>query len=594
MKIANRITLTFLAASLVLVLVIAPIIYMIEWRSIFFLFLIIIPLLGWLFAAYASRMISEPILRLARGVRIIGGGNLYHKVGTDSRDEIGELSRAFDRMTERLRESTTFIEELNREKARSEKANRDLREREDHFRRLFEQSNDAVFIYDMEGRMLDVNTKACDMLGYGKEELLNIPFLELHTEEELSKSKEAFRTGKETFSIRFQSRFRKKGGEEIDVEISSSVIDLKKGVMQGIVRDITGQKSLESALRESEERFRTFMETASDLMYITDREDVFTYVNQAMAGGLGYGKEELLGMRVPDITDPSDAAGRQYRHTELVEKGEVFCQPCWLTKQGKSLYGEMKVTAIYDDSGGYAGSRGVFRDVTERKKLEMAQRLAQLGKLVSDMAHEVNNPLQIISGRAQLSMMTGRVDEKTKGALETIVDQCEWARDIIQRLLMFSRPSKGLVEDVDLNESVEFVSSLVEHQLSLNNIKILRDLDRSIPPVSIDKKQLQEVLMNLIRNASEAMPSGGEITISTGRDNGGVRVEVRDNGEGISEEDMKKIFDPFFTTKEKGTGLGLSVCYGIIKAHGGILSFDSKSGEGTTASMIFPPSERRA
>ncbi len=153
---------------------------------------------------------------------------------------------------------------------------------------------------------------------------------------------------------------------------------------------------------------------------------------------------------------------------------------------------------------------------------------------------------------------------------------------------MFSRPSKGEIKEVSINESISFILKLLEHQYSLANIKIVRNYTSSLPKVKIDEKQMHEVFMNLIKNAAEAMPGGGDITISTKKEADNIRIDFKDTGEGISEENIKKIFDPFFTTKEQGTGLGLSVCYGIVQAHGGKLRYESRLGEGTKAIILLP------
>ncbi|MCK4308320.1 GHKL domain-containing protein, partial [candidate division WOR-3 bacterium] len=229
-----------------------------------------------------------------------------------------------------------------------------------------------------------------------------------------------------------------------------------------------------------------------------------------------------------------------------------------------------------------------LRDITRRKELEKAQRLTQLGKLVADMAHEVNNPLMVISGRAQLSLMEDIENEAVKKNLETIAEECQRAKDIIQRLLRFSKPSKGELKEADLNKSIEEVVSIVEHQFELDNTAIKRNYAQNLPPISMDEKQIQEVFMNLLNNAHDAISGQGVIEITTSREKDFLRIDIKDTGCGISEENMKKIFDPFFTTKEKGTGLGLSVCYSIMKAHGGELKYKSKLDEGTTATILLP------
>jgi signal transduction histidine kinase len=234
------------------------------------------------------------------------------------------------------------------------------------------------------------------------------------------------------------------------------------------------------------------------------------------------------------------------------------------------------------------GLQYVIRDVTERKKAEETQRLARLGELAASMAHEVNNPLQIISGRAQLSLMEDPPNEEVKKDLEIIMDQCDRAKNIIQRLLMFSKPSRGELKEASLHNIIDLVTDLVEHQYSLKNVKVKRDYKILLPKVRVDEKQMQEVFMNLLKNALDSMPEGGTITISVGKQGDKVRVDFEDDGSGISEEDLKKIFDPFFTTKEEGTGLGLPVCYGIVKAHGGELKYKSRIGKGTTATVLLP------
>ena len=225
--------------------------------------------------------------------------------------------------------------------------------------------------------------------------------------------------------------------------------------------------------------------------------------------------------------------------------------------------------------------------------LVQSEKLASLGKLVSDMAHEVNNPLMVISGRAQLSLMEDIKNKEIEENLKIIKDECMRAKEIIQRLLMFSKPSRGELAEIDISKTVEFTVELIEHQFSLVDIKIVRNYLEDIPLVKIDEKQMDEVFMNLLKNSSEAMPKGGTITVTTSKESNNVRIDFTDTGEGIPEGNLRRLFDPFFTTKESGTGLGLSVCYGIVNGHGGRLIYTSRPGEGTTATILLPIVEKR-
>jgi PAS domain S-box-containing protein len=585
MKVTTKINIAFSAAGLALT---GVILILVQTRLNAVILFVLVPLISGLIGYYVSRILSKPIHELYKRTEILRSGDLDYRMDMDSKDEIGQLSKAFESMMKDLKKTSESIGGLNREAVDQKEKMENLKASEDHFRKLFENSNDSVFIYDFEDKILDVNKKACDMLGYPREVLLKKPFLELYEKEELTKSKRAFKSTTDTSSYVFESKFVKSDGVPIDVQISSSVVDLKGGVTQAIVQNITARKELEKALVESEEKFRSFMETASDLMFITDKDGHFTYANEAMANSLGYSKEELKGMHITEIMTEEAMEDYKVKRQQLIAIGEIAYESTWETKGRKKTYGELHEVAIYDDSGNYRGSRGVFRDITERKKVEESQRLANLGKLAADVAHEVNNPVTIISGNAELALMDGKLPAEAEKAFKIIMSQCDQARSIVKRLLMFSKPSSGEFVEADINDSVNTVISLVETQFRHSRVKIIKKLKAKLPLIRADEKQIQEVFMNLMRNAVEAMPEGGSITVATSTEDSFVRIDFTDTGTGISEEHLKEIFDPFFTTKENGTGLGLSVCYGILKSHGGDLRYKGVHGKGTTATVLLP------
>ena len=230
------------------------------------------------------------------------------------------------------------------------------------------------------------------------------------------------------------------------------------------------------------------------------------------------------------------------------------------------------------------------QNATERKKMAEAQRLAQLGRLLADMAHEVNNPLMIISGMAELALVDGVGDERLKDTLNTIVDQCFFAKDIIQRLLKYSRIGKVEKKPVDVPAAINLVVGILSHHMRLADITIKKRMSDGLPSIVGNEKQLQELFMNILHNSADAMMDGGTITIDVERDSDFIRIEITDTGEGMSRKVMERIFEPFFTTKQKGTGLGLAVCHTIVQEHGGQLFYDSKIGEGTRATVLLPVS----
>jgi len=221
-----------------------------------------------------------------------------------------------------------------------------------------------------------------------------------------------------------------------------------------------------------------------------------------------------------------------------------------------------------------------------------SEKLASLGVLAGGVAHEINNPLMVILGRTELMLMDQDVSEEMKPNLQTICNETERIARIVENLLAFSRRSRQeKIEKVDVNEAIERTLMLSEHQLTVANVKVNKELDPNLPQIDANAGQLQQVSMNLIINAGHAMPEGGEITVRTGTiPEDRIFIEITDTGCGIPPESINRIFDPFFTTKEegKGTGLGLAVSRNIIENHGGDIGVRSAVGVGTTFRVILP------
>ena len=230
-----------------------------------------------------------------------------------------------------------------------------------------------------------------------------------------------------------------------------------------------------------------------------------------------------------------------------------------------------------------------MQDTTERNKIAEHQRLAQMGRLLADMAHELNNPLMIMAGRAELALHEGIKSDKIKHGMEIILNQAYCARDIIQRLRAYSRVGKTEKISLEIPETIDMIMKILEHPLKNTNIEVLEEIPGDLPCIKANEKQLQEVFMNIVNNAVDAMPEGGKIIIRAQQDGDNVCIEFEDTGEGMPKRVMDKIYQPFYTTKGKdGTGLGVSICDTIINRHGGELRYKSKIGKGTTATIILP------
>jgi two-component system NtrC family sensor kinase len=232
-----------------------------------------------------------------------------------------------------------------------------------------------------------------------------------------------------------------------------------------------------------------------------------------------------------------------------------------------------------------------------RRKLIQSDRLASLGQLSASVAHEINNPIGAV---VNLSLLMQRImndggvpegrEEEFRGYLGQVAEETQRVGRIVSDLLSFSRRSAPQRNPADLNQIVVRTVSLVRHKLALANVEPELALDRALPAVPCDRSQIEQVILNLVMNAAEAMPDGGRVIVRTRTDDGSARLEVADEGMGIDAEALPRIFEPFFTTKAegKGVGLGLAVVYGIIEAHGGTLDVDSRLGQGTVFTAHLP------
>ncbi len=262
--------------------------------------------------------------------------------------------------------------------------------------------------------------------------------------------------------------------------------------------------------------------------------------------------------------------------------------------ENRGLIVSLSVVPLIGKENQVIGRLLIFTDLTERVNLEdqlmQAEKLSSIGLLAAGVAHEVNTPLAVITSNAQMLMRQMDPDDPRTRTLDKIIKQAFRASEIANNLLKFSRVGGSECSDLDVNRVITESLSLVEPMLKSARITVKPQLQTSLPAVYGNSGKLQQVFMNLIMNARDAMPRGGELTISTDAENSTVHVDVSDNGVGIPADHLNKIFDPFFTTKatSRGTGLGLAVTYGIIQEHSGSIQVDSVVGRGTTFRLEFP------
>jgi PAS domain S-box-containing protein len=324
----------------------------------------------------------------------------------------------------------------------------------------------------------------------------------------------------------------------------------------------------------------------------------FEYVSPSAVEITGYTPEEHyadpgLGFKMLYAEDRQ----RLMELTKSPEKAAGVVIFKWIKKDGSEIWTEQKNTPIFDENGQMIAIEGIARDITERKKMEermvTTDRLASVGELSSGIAHELNNPLTSVIGIIQLLLEREDIPDDILKDLQLVNNEAQRAARVVKNLLIFARKHPNEKQLSSINQTIEKVLELRLYDQKVNNIQVVKDFYPDLPQILIDYFQIQQVFLNIIINAEFAMKeahNGGTLVIKTELAGDMVRVSFKDDGQGISEENLQRIFNPFFTTKEvgKGTGLGLSICHGIISQHRGNIYAESEFGKGATFVVELP------
>lgn len=379
--------------------------------------------------------------------------------------------------------------------------------------------------------------------------------------------------------------------------------------LTGVVADVTERKLAEVRLVESEERLRAFAEAAFEGIAFTSR-GVIIDANRAICRLLAYDVGELVGMRVIDLVVPEDM---ELVRSHISTGYEGSYQHRIIRRDGSIAHVEARGRMV--TYKGQLARITALRDITERirltrereqleQQLLQAQKMEAVGQLAGGIAHDFNNILSVILGNLELAIDDMKRGADSKNALESLGEAMQSARkaaDVTSQLLAFSRRLPSHPHAVELNALIRDMKGMLLHSVR-ENIKLTLDLAEEIGVVVVDPGQIQQVVMNLVVNARDAMPHGGEITLSTssvgasdwseveGRHSGYVKLEVKDTGTGMDAATLARIFEPFYSTKPvgQGTGLGLSMAYGIVDQAGGRISAASEVGRGTVMSLLLP------
>jgi len=384
-------------------------------------------------------------------------------------------------------------------------------------------------------------------------------------------------------------------------------------------RDVTEHRRAEEALIKSQNKYIDLYENANDMIFTLDLLGNFTSINRAAYASFGYRVEELLGKGLQDVLTPESF---EYAMTTLqralAEKSDLMGIQPWefegLKKDGTKVLLEVRARLILED-GNVMGVQAIARDITERKQseeekvflqeqLRQSQKMEAIGRLAGGIAHDFNNLLTIIGGYSALSFLELKEEDPLKGNIRAVQKATERAANLTRQLLAFSRRQPMEMKVLDLNATLRDMDKMLRRVIG-EDIKLVTHLAEDLGRTKTDPGQIEQVIMNLVVNARDAMPEGGRLTIETAnveldeayvRGHVGVKpgrylmLSVSDTGAGMSQEVKERVFEPFFTTKEtgKGTGLGLSTVYGIVKQSGGNIWVYGEPGKGTAFKIYLP------
>ena len=358
------------------------------------------------------------------------------------------------------------------------------------------------------------------------------------------------------------------------------------------------KQRLARALRESEGRYRLITENINDAIFLADLEGRLVFGNRRGEEITGYLEKEFAGRPLFSLLTPEGAqqASARLEAVRAGDKVSPIFEAQIIRKDGSRVWVEAAVTNVVKD-GAVVGRLGVARDITERKRLQeqviQAEKLATLGQLIAGIAHELNNPLAAMVGHAQM-LRLGQQDPKVAARADRIVDAAQRATRIVRNFLTAARRHHPERTAVSINDIVTKTLELLAYQLRVNNIEVESALAPDLPQIAGDPHQLQQVVLNLVNNAIQAMAPSGQgrlrIASSLSPDRSMIRLAVTDNGPGIPPEHLPRVLEPFFTTKPQGegTGLGLAIAQGIVTDHGGIIAVESTPAQGATFSVTLP------
>jgi PAS domain S-box-containing protein len=476
----------------------------------------------------------------------------------------------------------------------------DRQEAERRYRELFDNIQEGLFFATPDGQFIDVNDAMVRMLGYeSRDELLRADVSAHLYPTRLAKERLVDAINATGILRNYEETLRRKDGSLLHtLQNISAVRDSQGHVVQirGLMLDVTEQRKFQSQLQRERDFNQKILNTTQSMIFVLDTAGLISYANRRCFEA-GYREQELIGHPLLQWVESSqrtefEAALQTTAQGQQVENLELR------VKRSDSSMGHFSISLspMRDESRQVNSVVVVMTDITDavllQAKLAHSEKMATIGRLVSGVAHEVNNPLAAILGFTDLLLENPQIPAAARDDLQIILQETQRTKEIVQDLLSFARQRPAQREPMQLNAILRQTIKLRSYDFASHGVEVSEEFDENLELAMGDPQQLQQVFLNILNNAYDAIQESGnhgKIRIRTRRTHDSLEVAFIDNGTGISEPD--RIFDPFFTTKQagKGTGLGLSICYGIVRAHGGeILCWNNDGASGSTFIIRLP------
>jgi PAS domain S-box-containing protein len=482
----------------------------------------------------------------------------------------------------------------------------DRREAERRYRELFDSIQEGLFFATPDGRFLDVNDAMVRMLGYASREELLRADVSPHLYPAPEAREKFLKALAERGVLRnYEETLRRKDGTLLHtLQNITAARDARGRITQirGLMLDVTEQKTFQSQLQRERDFNQKILNTTQSMILVLDTAGLISYANRRCYEA-GYQESELIGHRLVDWVEAShredfDAALETTANGHQVDNLELRVR----RSDGSMGHFSISLSPMRDEQNTVNSVVVVMTDITDaallQAKLAHSEKMATIGRLVSGVAHEVNNPLAAILGFTDLLLENPEVPGSAREDLQIILQETQRTKDIVQDLLSFARQRPVQRELVQVNNVLRQTIKLRSYDFASHGVEVTEDFEETLPPALGDSQQLQQVFLNILNNAYDAVQEAGHrgrIRIHTQRQGEMIEVAITDNGTGIA--DPQRIFDPFYTTKQagKGTGLGLSICYGIVRAHGGeIQCWNEEGAAGSTFVVRIPVATENA